>query len=317
MEENFLVNMVVVNSINGTQSSTGFAQQHAYCLAYRKSERFMINPITLSEDEINGKYNYGKDEKGRYYVERLWKRGVGGRKEDAPTMHFPIWYDEKRNEILIDDEIAGKDESRYVKIIPYHSKDVLGRWIWSKEKMIKDRDQLIMIKAAGQWKLYKKVYARNEKGKKPQSLIGAELGRTELGSKELKKIMNGKTFEYPKYSLFIKYLVNLHPNKNARVLDFFAGSGTTGQAVLDLNSDDGGRRRFILCTNNENNICQDVTYPRLKTIITGKREDGSIYDEGRKGSLYYFHTAFEDETEDEPILSEDIFSFTDKIKTSG
>ena len=312
-EENFLVNMVVTISLNGTQSSTGFAQQHAYCLAYRKSDRFRINPIPLSEEEISGKYNYGKDERGNYYVERLWKRGIGGLKEDAPTMHFPIWYDETTGEILIDDEIKGKDEDRFVKVIPYQSKNALGRWIWSKEKMIKDRDQLIMIRSANQWKLYKKVYAHSEKGRRPQSLIGSELGRTELGSLELKEIMGKKSFEYPKYSLFIKYLISLHPNKNATVLDFFAGSGTTGQAVLDLNNDDGGRRRFILCTNDENSICEEVTYPRIKTIITGKRNDGSRYSEGRNGSLYYFETGFEDDVDGLTYADEDIFIFTDKL----
>ena len=56
------------------------------------------------------------------------------------------------------------------------------------------------------------------------------------------------------------------------VLDFFAGSGTTAQAVLELNKEDSGSRRFILCTNNENNICREVTYQRIKSILTGKTE---------------------------------------------
>ena len=57
--------------------------------------------------------------------------------------------------------------------------------------------------------------------------------------------------------------------KDAIILDIFAGSGTTGHAVLELNKKDGGNRQFILCTNNENNICTDVTYPRLKKVIEG------------------------------------------------
>ena len=64
------------------------------------------------------------------------------------------------------------------------------------------------------------------------------------------------------------------PDKDCTVLDFFAGSGTTAQAVLELNSD-GGNRHFIICTNNENDICEKVTYPRVKSIITGVRPDGS------------------------------------------
>lgn len=76
--------------------------------------------------------------------------------------------------------------------------------------------------------------------------------------------------------------------KNGTVLDFFAGSGTTGHAVMKLNSEDGGHRNYILCTNNENNICRDVTYQRLKTVITGKCKDGSDYDEHYNTSLKYY-----------------------------
>ncbi|MCH3909931.1 MAG: site-specific DNA-methyltransferase [Bacilli bacterium] len=76
------------------------------------------------------------------------------------------------------------------------------------------------------------------------------------------------------------------------MLDFFAGSGTTGQAVMELNKEDGGHRRFILCTNNENSICETITYPRLKTVMSGFRKDGSKYGDGIKANLFYFKTDF-------------------------
>lgn len=71
------------------------------------------------------------------------------------------------------------------------------------------------------------------------------------------------------------------------------------EAVLDLNSEDGGNRKFILCTNNENNICEEVTYQRLKTVITGKREDGSEYSQGQKVNLKYYKTDFVDKESEE------------------
>lgn len=87
----------------------------------------------------------------------------------------------------------------------------------------------------------------------------------------------------------LKEFINYHPNKEATVLDFFAGSGSTGHAVLELNSEDGGNRKFILCTNNENNICEEITYKRLSNVIKG-------YDskKGLSGSLKYFKTEFVD-----------------------
>lgn len=85
----------------------------------------------------------------------------------------------------------------------------------------------------------------------------------------------------------LKQLININSNKNAIVLDFFAGSASTGHAVLDLNKEDGGDRSFILCTNNENNICTEISYPRIKNVITGYQSN-----EPTGGNLKYFKTKF-------------------------
>lgn len=106
-------------------------------------------------------------------------------------------------------------------------------------------------------------------------------------------------FEYPKPVSEAMYLCSCIKPDATLFLDFFAGSGTTGQAVLELNQQDGGNRRFILCTNNENGICENVTYQRLKTVITGKRADGSEYSEGIPANLKYFKTDFVDKESEE------------------
>jgi len=76
------------------------------------------------------------------------------------------------------------------------------------------------------------------------------------------------------------------------VLDFMAGSGTTGQAVLEMNKEDGGNRQFILCTNNENSICTDVCYPRIEKVIKGFKDLKGEEVEGLGGNLKYFKTDF-------------------------
>lgn len=90
---------------------------------------------------------------------------------------------------------------------------------------------------------------------------------TSQGTRELRKLFpEGVKFKYPKPVELIKYLISLYPKKDINVLDFFAGSGTTGQSVKELNEKDGGTRSFTLCTNNENNICDEITKERLKRI---------------------------------------------------
>ena len=110
--------------------------------------------------------------------------------------------------------------------------------------------------------------------------------------KELRNIFGDKVFDYPKPTLLIKNIIKSTNYNNAVILDFFAGSGTTAQAVLELNKEDGGNRQFILCTNNENNICENITYQRVKTVITGKRKDESKYSEGIKANLKYYKCTY-------------------------
>ena len=144
-----------------------------------------------------------------------------------------------------------------------------------------------------------------------------KVGVNEEGSNELSNIITQNIFSYPKPVSLIKYLLSLYynydlkqHNNNFTVLDFFAGSGTTGQAVMELNKEDGGHRKFILCTNNENNICTSVTYPRLKTVISGIRPDATKYSEGLPNNLFYFKTDF---VKDENNTEQARYSLVEKV----
>ena len=135
------------------------------------------------------------------------------------------------------------------------------------------------------------------------------VGMSQDGTKEITEILQEKAFLYPKSLELIKFLLQFSTfnSKSSTILDFFAGSGTTGHAVLKLNSEDGGHRKFILCTNNENSICRDITYQRLKTVITGKRKDGSKYSDGLPGSLKYFKVDFV------PVAEKEYYEYADKL----
>jgi len=108
----------------------------------------------------------------------------------------------------------------------------------------------------------------------------------------LKKILNENIFETPKPIELIKRFIRFNSNKEGLILDFMAGSGTTGHAVLEMNKEDNGNRQFILCTNNENNICTNVCYPRLKKVIKGYRNTKSENIAGLGGNLKYYSCDF-------------------------
>lgn len=119
----------------------------------------------------------------------------------------------------------------------------------------------------------------NYKGAVPDTWFDAHIFSTSTqGKKELLKILpnKGQIFSTPKPTGLYVELLKLTAKANATILDFFAGSGTTGHAVMKLNAEDGGNRKFILCTNNENNICRDVTYERIKRVIDRERYAASL-----------------------------------------
>lgn len=133
-----------------------------------------------------------------------------------------------------------------------------------------------------------------------KSRFGQKVGVNEEASNELFNMIGEQNiFEYPKPRTLVEYLISLlfdhyenNYQKEITVLDFFAGSGSSGHAVLNLNKIDNGKRVFILCTNNEESICSDICYPRVQKAIKGyKNKKGEIID-GLGGNLKYYKTAF-------------------------
>lgn len=166
-----------------------------------------------------------------------------------------------------------------------------GCWRWSQERYLteKQNGNILFTKSkngvliqpdgsASSWNVYTKIWLANreEEGQTPTNFISKYENRH--SAKELKEL--GIAFDFSKPTDLIKYLFSLTgKDNNAICLDFFAGSGTTGHAAMKLNAEDGGNRRFILCTNNENNICRDVTYERIKRVMA---------KEGYSASLKYY-----------------------------
>ena len=161
-----------------------------------------------------------------------------------------------------------------------------GVWRWEVEQFKAKKEYLSFKKSKrsplinsegnqAHWNVYTKSYycEKEENGNIPTELLLDYINR--MGTKELKDLKID--FPFPKPSMLISYLIKItNKPSDITILDFFAGSGTTGHAVMKLNAEDGGNRNYILCTNNENNICRDVTYERIKRVIDKEKYSSSL-----------------------------------------
>jgi adenine-specific DNA-methyltransferase len=179
-----------------------------------------------------------------------------------------------------------------------------ARYVWTQEFLNEEMKLGSKVSLSTKFGFNVLRHNQSDKTKTPSTLISNEVGvgTNEDASSELANIFKsqvGEIFSYNKPVSLIKYLANtvLFENKNAIVLDFFAGSGTTGQAILELNKNDGGKRKFIITTNNEVNngntkIADDVCFPRLKHVIKGYENLNGEQIEGLGSNLKYFKTSF-------------------------
>ena len=169
-------------------------------------------------------------------------------------------------------------------------------------KRLVDEDRIIFPETP-KGRPRRKVFLSDVKEVRPgfSSVVGDNI-YTRNGTADIVSVFGERVFDFPKPTKLLIELLEQTTQKDSIILDFFAGSGTTAQATLSLNQKDGGNRSFIICTNNENSICENVTYPRVKTVITGKRFDESTYSEGIPANLKYYRTDFV--ARDEEFLSD-------------
>lgn len=264
-EENFICQFIWNKKTGGGGTgNTNYLpiQQHEYILCYAKSvsnASFNLDPYMEQEQLRTFKYSDGDR---KYSLVRLDQTSL----TYSPTLDYVI----KDND---------GNEYRPQHIDNEHPNAV---WRWSKERVARDFNQLIFQNGH----VYTKNYFRGGQNAKT-ILFDKRFGRTSHGKKDLYAIGLNASGLYPKPVILLKYLFQLTTDKNSTILDFFAGSGTTAQAVEELNIDDGGNRRWIVCTSNESDICRSITKPRIDTVITGIRQDGTQYSDGIDSSYAY------------------------------
>lgn len=274
-EENFVIAMPRITKKSG-KTTGSFSKNHDYVLVYTKQNK----DIFVMEEHIDPAFSYEDEwvsERGKYKLNQTL---------DYDSLSYSASLDYP---LTIDGETfyPGGDIDTWKERQNGKHRRADWAWRWNPKLFKYGYDNgfvVIKRKSDGSARIYTKTYLnakiqKDENGDyyiaytkrtKPLSSIGLvdNMYSNDNAKKDLALFGLSDDFDYSKPVELIKRLIKNHYNKDAIVLDFFAGSGTTAQAVLELNVEDGGNRRFILCTNNQNMICEQVTYARCKGVIT-------------------------------------------------
>lgn len=274
--ENFISSIVTKANPRGRQSDTNFATVHEYCLVYSKNKEYLeLNGIELSEDKESD-YKY-VDEDGEPWRELgLRQRGAASLREERPEMHFPIFVNKLTGKVSLTES-----EEFSEKVIPRKSDGRDGRWMWGKIKVVDEIHRVygreVKEKSGNlRFDIFIKDYLNKDsekKTEKPTTLWDGKSVNTELGGKLLKNILGEEVFDYPKPLGLLSKILEIATHKNSIILDSFAGSGTTGHAVLDANKNDDGNRKFILIECEA--YADALTAERIRRVINGYKFQGN------------------------------------------
>lgn len=271
-EKNFLANMVWQKKYTIANDANYFSNNHDHILVYGKNiDNFNIGKLPRTEEMNKAYKNPDNHPKGPWKSTPLHARSGS---ESSKNFHFefpngvvftpPVGtYPRYSNERLLD---------MYNNNEIYFGKD--GHSIPSRKTFLCD------LKSDG---IVPHTFVTHE-----------EAGHNHEADEELKDVLGSKLFTSPKPTKLIKYIFAIaNCSKDSLIFDFFAGSGTTLHATMQLNAEDGGHRQCILVTNNENNICEEVTYERNKRVINGYTTPKGVEVEGLKANnLRYYKTDF-------------------------
>jgi len=264
-EENFIANIIWQKKYTQSNDAKFFSSTHDFILCYaRRVEKFKVKLLPRTQKQDDRYKNIDNDPRGPWMTQPLHAKsgrdtGVkysytfeNGVSWSPPPGTFPRFSKETLKEAEKQNQIwfgaKGTAVPRLKKYLNEMKEGVIPKTIWMYD----------------------------------------EVGSNDDARRELKELIPENTFDSPKPTALIQRIISIAANKNATILDFMAGSGSTGHAVLKMNDEDSGNRKFILCTNNENNICTDICYPRIKKVINGHQNTKGQKVAGLKNNLKYF-----------------------------
>ncbi|MEX9999020.1 site-specific DNA-methyltransferase [Providencia vermicola] len=273
-QANFVAKLPTIMNLKGNHDNFGFSDTHEYIYVYAKNKDIChLGQFDIDESEVEKEWD--EDEYGLFKrADTLKRTGQDASRKSRPKGWFPVFINSE-NKVYVTDDDKPLHENDYI-IYPVSPTGEELSWSWGKKKINDEFYNLIVIDIKDGKNIYKKQ--RPALGdlptKKPKSIWYKPEYSTSTATNELKNLLGDKLFEGPKPVPLISDLIKIGTKKDSLVLDFFAGSGTTAEAVVYLNNKDSGCRNFICIQKDEDiNKTKNAYTIGYRTIfeITKKR----------------------------------------------
>ncbi len=247
---NYVGQVIVVNNPKGRNDTKHFAICNEYAIVYGKRD-YETHGLPLSEEQIS-LFDKEDDNGNKYQLRDLRKRGNADNRSDRPNMFFPIYYNPNTKQVSLE------KHEEWVEILPIKGNGTDGRWRWGKDRVEKYLSLMVpkQVKGKDKWGMEYKIYLdpklnpliddEEEISSKPKTIWQDSLISSDIARRTLKALMEANIFDFPKSVELIKRFALIGSGKDSVVLDFFSGSATTAHAVMQLNAEDGGNRKFIM-----------------------------------------------------------------------
>jgi adenine-specific DNA-methyltransferase len=254
-EENFISSIANINNPKGRSDDKYIATAHEYVLIYKKGDISFYG--WEPEEKVTKRYNK-EEEDGIYREIDLRKTGDADRKEERESMFYYFYYNEENGDFFPSKEKL--DKSEYHEIVPLRADNSLGRWRWELNTAKKNIESIFpkFMPTRKIWGVMEKDYLTEEKRVKPTSAWTHKWANSERGTEQFIDLgFDKRVFKNPKPIGLIQAMLKMATSKDDIVLDFFTGSGSTCQAILELNLAEKDKQRKFLCVQIAEKVAED------------------------------------------------------------
>ena len=245
-EENFVAELPTIMNLKGNNDEFGFAGTHEYTLVYSKNKVFTeLNKFSINDDDLE---DWREDAIGFYKQgANLKATGTNAPRERRPNLFFPIFVDSSDIVYVTNDDKPPLTYNGEIKTIYPITNEIEMSWRWNKEKF-RNESESIIVSRNGNIGIYKKQRPSlgDLPSKKPKTLFYKPEYSSGNGTTQVKSLLGDKFFQNPKPLNLVKDFIEIGVGSSDLILDFFSGSATTAHAVMQLNAEDGGNRKFIM-----------------------------------------------------------------------